>query len=180
MLGTPSLTWDSPGPVSSQFMLDYSFVRGLRGPFGSGKSVTCCVEVLRRAMAQQPDRQGIRPTRWAAVRNTNPELRTTTIKTWREWIGDEWGQFRWAPPYTHHLKFPLPDSTVVPAITTGGTDAKFFRWKGIPAYGFGLHALRIPYTEYPVMFHGNNERVDTESLKLSAMMWEALAREFLG
>jgi hypothetical protein len=30
------------------------------------------------------------------------------------------------------------------------------------------------------MFHGHNERVDTESLKLSAMMWEALCREFLG
>jgi acetylornithine deacetylase/succinyl-diaminopimelate desuccinylase-like protein len=74
----------------------------------------------------------------------------------------------------------MPDSRVVPAITTGGTDAKFFRWKGIPAYGFGLHSLRIPYTEYPVMFHGHNERVDTESLKLSARMWEALAREFLG
>ena len=74
----------------------------------------------------------------------------------------------------------MPDSTVVPAITTGGTDAKFFRWRGIPAYGFGLQSLRIPYTEYPVMFHGNNERVDTESLKLSALMWEALAREFLG
>jgi acetylornithine deacetylase/succinyl-diaminopimelate desuccinylase-like protein len=74
----------------------------------------------------------------------------------------------------------MPDSRVVPAITTGGTDAKFFRWKGIPAYGFGLHSLRIPYTEYPVMFHGNDERVDTESLKLSALMWEALCREFLG
>src|SRR6266850_2561565 len=74
----------------------------------------------------------------------------------------------------------MPDSTVVPAITTGGTDAKFFRWKGIPAYGFGLHSLRIPYTEYAVMFHGHNERVDTESLKLSAMMWEALCRDFLG
>jgi acetylornithine deacetylase/succinyl-diaminopimelate desuccinylase-like protein len=74
----------------------------------------------------------------------------------------------------------MPDSRVVPAITTGGTDAKFFRWKGVPAYGFGLHSLRIPYTEYPVMFHGHNERVDTESLKLSAMMWEALARDFLG
>src|SRR5215831_2968013 len=74
----------------------------------------------------------------------------------------------------------MPDSTVVPALTTGGTDAKFFRWKGIPSYGFGLQSLRIPYTEYPVMFHGNNERVDTESLKLSALMWEALAREFLG
>jgi acetylornithine deacetylase/succinyl-diaminopimelate desuccinylase-like protein len=74
----------------------------------------------------------------------------------------------------------MPDSKVVPAITTGGTDAKFFRWKGIPSYGFGLQSLRIPYTEYPVMFHGHNERVDTESLKLSTMMWEALCRDFLG
>jgi hypothetical protein len=30
------------------------------------------------------------------------------------------------------------------------------------------------------MFHGNDERVDTESLELSALMWEALCREFLG
>jgi acetylornithine deacetylase/succinyl-diaminopimelate desuccinylase-like protein len=74
----------------------------------------------------------------------------------------------------------MPDSRVVPFVTTGGTDAKFFRWKGIPAYGFGLHSTRIPYTEYPVMFHGHNERVDTESLKLSTIMWETLCRDFLG
>jgi len=74
----------------------------------------------------------------------------------------------------------MPGSQVVPTITTGGTDAKFFRWQGIPSYGFGLHSLRIPYTEYPIMFHGHNERVDTESLKLSALMWEALCRDFLG
>jgi hypothetical protein len=30
------------------------------------------------------------------------------------------------------------------------------------------------------MFHGNNERIDTESLRLSAAMWEALCRDFLG
>jgi acetylornithine deacetylase/succinyl-diaminopimelate desuccinylase-like protein len=74
----------------------------------------------------------------------------------------------------------MPGSTVVPAMTTGGTDARFFRWKGIPSYGFGLHSTRIPYTEYPVMFHGHNERVDTESLRLSAEMWEELCRDFLG
>src|SRR5262247_767627 len=74
----------------------------------------------------------------------------------------------------------MPNSSVVPAMTTGGTDARFFRWKGIPSYGFGLHSLRIPYTEYPVMFHGNDERVDTESLRLSTVMWEALCRDFLG
>jgi acetylornithine deacetylase/succinyl-diaminopimelate desuccinylase-like protein len=27
----------------------------------------------------------------------------------------------------------MPDSRIVPAITTGGTDAKFFRWKNIPS-----------------------------------------------
>jgi acetylornithine deacetylase/succinyl-diaminopimelate desuccinylase-like protein len=73
----------------------------------------------------------------------------------------------------------MPNSSVVPTMTTGGTDARFFRWKGIPSYGFGLHSLRIPYTEYPVMFHGHNERVDTESLRLSAEMWEVLCRDFL-
>src|SRR4029450_7768085 len=55
----------------------------------------------------------------------------------------------------------MPDSRVVSAITTGGTDAKFFRWKGIPSYGFGLHSLLIPYTEYPVTLNGHNERLDT-------------------
>lgn len=73
----------------------------------------------------------------------------------------------------------MPGSRVVPNLSTGGTDAKFFRWRGIPSYGFGLHSTRIPYTEYPAMFHGHNERVDTESLRLSAQMWEALCRDFL-
>jgi acetylornithine deacetylase/succinyl-diaminopimelate desuccinylase-like protein len=74
----------------------------------------------------------------------------------------------------------MPNRRVVPAITTGGTDAQFFRRKGIPACAFGLHSTRIPYTEYLLMFHGHNERVDTESLKRSTLVWEALCRDFLG
>src|SRR5262249_18509016 len=46
----------------------------------------------------------------------------------------------------------VPGSRVVPTMTSGGTDAKYFRWKGVPSYGFGLHSPRIPYTEYPLMF----------------------------
>jgi acetylornithine deacetylase/succinyl-diaminopimelate desuccinylase-like protein len=30
------------------------------------------------------------------------------------------------------------------------------------------------------MFHGHNERVDVDSLRLSATMWDAVCREFLG
>ena len=74
----------------------------------------------------------------------------------------------------------VPGSKIIPRMTTGGTDARYFRWKGVPSYGFALHSRRIPYTEYPLMFHGNDERIDTESLRLSATMWEALCREFLG
>jgi acetylornithine deacetylase/succinyl-diaminopimelate desuccinylase-like protein len=74
----------------------------------------------------------------------------------------------------------MPGARLMPAMTAGGTDARFFRWRGIPSYGFGLHSTRIPYTEYPLMFHGHDERVDTESLRLSAQMWEALCRDFLG
>jgi acetylornithine deacetylase/succinyl-diaminopimelate desuccinylase-like protein len=74
----------------------------------------------------------------------------------------------------------VPGSRIVPRLTTGATDARFFRWQGIPAYGFGLHSPRIPHAEYPLMFHGNDERVDTESLRLSAELWERLCRDFLG
>jgi hypothetical protein len=31
-----------------------------------------------------------------------------------------------------------------------------------------------------LLHHGNNERVDVESLRLSALTWEALCRDFLG
>jgi len=74
----------------------------------------------------------------------------------------------------------VPGSKLIPRLTSGGTDARYFRFKNIPSYGFALHSRRIPYTQYPLMFHGNDERIDTESLKLSATMWEALVRDFLG
>jgi acetylornithine deacetylase/succinyl-diaminopimelate desuccinylase-like protein len=74
----------------------------------------------------------------------------------------------------------VPGSRIIPRLTTGGTDARHFRRIGVPAYGFGLHSPRIPYTQYPLMFHGNDERIDVESLRLSTLMWEAVARDFLG
>ena len=52
-------------------MKDDTFFRGIRGPVGSGKSVGCCVEVFRRALAQQKNDEGIRRSRWAIIRNTN-------------------------------------------------------------------------------------------------------------
>lgn len=74
----------------------------------------------------------------------------------------------------------VPGSRVVPRMMAGATDARYFRWKGVTAYGFALHSPRIPHSEYSVMYHGNNERVDVESLGLTARLWDALCRDFLG
>jgi hypothetical protein len=95
-------------------MLSDMRVRGLRGPIGSGKSVTCCAELMRCATVQAANSSGVRKSRWAVVRNTNPELRTTTIKTWLDWFPEEtFGKFRWQPPYTHAMEFQLPDKSMV-------------------------------------------------------------------
>jgi hypothetical protein len=34
--------------------------------------------------------------------------------------------------------------------------------------------------EYSVMFHGDDERVDIESLRLSTELWEAVAHDLVG
>lgn len=74
----------------------------------------------------------------------------------------------------------IPGATTVPYMSVGATDARFFRRAGIPAYGYGLFSERIPYDRFTAMFHGDDERIDQESLRLSSELWRELAREFLG
>jgi len=92
------------GNVLRQYMRDDDFFRGIRGPVGSGKSVGSAVELFRRANQQAPNDKGIRRTRWGIIRNTGPQLKTTTIKTWLDWFPEEtFGPFRWGVPFTHHI-----------------------------------------------------------------------------
>ena len=72
------------------------------------------------------------------------------------------------------------DSATVPFLTVGATDARFFRRAGSTAYGFGLFSTALSLEDYGVMFHGDDERVDTESLRLSTELWEAVAADLLG
>ena len=98
----------SKSPVVWRFLNDDSFVRGLLGPVGSGKSYASAAEVILRAIRQVPSPiDNVRYTRFVIVRNSYPELRTTTIKTWQELFPENvWGPMRWSPPITHHMKLP--------------------------------------------------------------------------
>lgn len=97
-------------PTMSKFHEDDSFVRALLGPIGSGKSVACCVELMRRATQQEPSPDGIRRTRWAIIRNTYRELVDTTIKTFEDWFPRSLGLFR-QMDMQFTIKKRLPDGT---------------------------------------------------------------------
>ena len=61
----------------------------------------------------------------------------------------------------------------MPYLTVGATDARFFRRHGITSYGFGLFSQQMTFEDYGSMFHGDNERIDIESLGLSIELWDA-------
>jgi acetylornithine deacetylase/succinyl-diaminopimelate desuccinylase-like protein len=73
-----------------------------------------------------------------------------------------------------------PGSTNIPFLTVGATDARFFRRLGVTAYGYGLFSPHITFEEFANMFHGDDERVDQESLRLSTELWGAVAHDLLG
>lgn len=75
----------------------------------SGKSSSCCWEIVNRALNQPIDRKGTRRSRWVIIRNTYPELKNTTIKTWMDWFGGA-GTIKWDTPIVFRMKTRLPDS----------------------------------------------------------------------
>lgn len=95
-------------PTASRFHRSNAVVRVLRGPIGTGKSVTCCMEIIRRGKEQAPW-EGVRRTRWAAIRNTYPELTSTTIKTWEDWAPGAVTVF--SSPISSIFARDLPDGT---------------------------------------------------------------------
>lgn len=76
----------TPPLTCRRFMMSDAKMRVLMGPVGSGKSTTCCFEIIRRASMQAPDPQGVRKTRAVVVRETARQLQDTTIKTFLDWF----------------------------------------------------------------------------------------------
>lgn len=99
-------TYTPDGATLKAFLADPSFVRGIMGPFGSGKSTVCVMDILKRIVEQQPGPDGVRRTRFAIIRNTFPMLKSTSIKTWNYWIPSSWGKMNMGSPISHTLKTP--------------------------------------------------------------------------
>lgn len=101
--------WHPPGPVAKEFVKSDALLCGIRGPFGSGKSVACIAKLLRNFSQQKPGPDGIVRRRSAIIRNTYGELGTTTIKTWNEWVPRTVGHWSDKAPPVHSIKVPGVD-----------------------------------------------------------------------
>lgn len=99
------INYDAPATISN-FMLDNSKVRLVIGPYGSGKTTGCIMELMRRAMLEYPDANNVRRTRFVVVRNTAQQLRQTILEDIRKWLSpamsyrvtDSTVQFRFSHP----------------------------------------------------------------------------------
>ena len=73
-----------------------------------------------------------------------------------------------------------PGARLLPRMIVGFTDAPYFRERGAVAYGFGLFSRALTAEAMAGRFHGNDERVDVESLALTTQAWLEVCDLFLG
>lgn len=69
-------------------------------------------------------------------------------------------------------------TTLVPMLTPVLTDGRFFRQRGVTAYGVGLFEDDMRFAGVLSMFHGNNERVGVGSVTLTENLIDATVAQF--
>lgn len=79
---------------------------------------------------------------------------------------------------TDAARIQRPGARLFPIMASGITDARFYRHRGATAYGFGLYSDRLPVEEIPKMLHGDDERVDVESIQMMGDLWTAMFEMF--
>jgi hypothetical protein len=106
-----------PSPTGKQFIRDRTFIKGIMGPVGGGKSTVCLMDLLARAHLQEPF-NGLRRTKFAIVRNTAAQLKSTVKPVIDEWLvtmpletsGAALGHWR-ITDNTFEIQIELPDHT---------------------------------------------------------------------
>lgn len=113
----------------------------------------------------------------------------------RSHVGDEIDLIvdQYSPPLEASTNSPLyrtivqvmaerdPDAVVLPALMTGGTDAKHIcpRWPEVQVYGFMPHR-QAPGEEEMNLIHGHDERVSVENLAFATRVLYDIVTRFCG
>ncbi len=63
---------------------------------------------------------------------------------------------------------------VIPTLMPATTDARFFRARGVTAYGVGLFDEAMSFPDFLTMFHGNDERVSVASVDATTALLDSI------
>lgn len=110
-----------PSPTMLRFHQSMALIRILLGPLGSGKSAAACMEIFRLATKMPPCKDGIRHSRACFIRDSDANLRKTTVRTWLKWFPEDVSKnglsgltkVNWSSPMSMRLNFKLTDNTWV-------------------------------------------------------------------
>ena len=75
---------------------------------------------------------------------------------------------------------PFPNSRIAPHLMVGFTDSQVYRKLGAVAYGAGVFSPTLDAINFSERFHGNDERIDIESMALTTQFFIDVAKDFLG
>lgn len=171
-------------PTISRFMKSNAFHRAVMGPIGSGKSVGMCIEILRRCLEVPQWNEGKRSSRWAIIRNTNKQLRDTTLKTWMHWMRKlgTWHEtkmifnLRFGDVDSEILFLPLDtldDIGRVLSLELTGAFINEFREVPVPLYADIKGRLRrypnpseVPGVWYGLIMDTNPPEIDSDAYKM--------------
>lgn len=104
------IRFEPDGKVLSAFLMANADFDIIQGPIGSGKTDAAIMRLFRHAGQQPRQKDGMRRSRFAIVRSTFPELKTTTIPSFVNLFpeGNEaesgFGSMSWSPPFTYHMR----------------------------------------------------------------------------
>lgn len=95
-----------PSPTAIKFHQSRGLCKLLFGCFGSGKSVACMADIIIHSCRMPKCIDGVRRARYVLVRNSMPDLKASTLKTWEHWY-DELGLVRKHrdSPYWYEIAF---------------------------------------------------------------------------
>lgn len=77
-----------PSPTGAIFSKHDNFVDLVMGPYGSGKTTMVLHKIVEAACNMPYWSNGRRKARTVIIRNTTPELYSTTLQSWISWFGE--------------------------------------------------------------------------------------------
>jgi len=90
-----------------QFHQSSALVRGIMGPLGSGKTTACCFELMRRIFEHPINpKTNRRELVVLIVRNTEQELKDTSLRTWLNLFPEEHFGKYYASERVHKIRLP--------------------------------------------------------------------------